>query len=171
MSLGQVLHYCIRAAAFAALVCGVWTLICWIGGRRLRLWTLAKLGYFSALIEITVIRGGINFEAMALGKRALPQLVPLRTTLAQLRAGWWPLMFHAVGNLIWFLPLGVYCRRKPWWLALALGAALSMGIELMQYALASGTTDVDDVLINALGALLGWGLGRWMLGRGRQAQN
>lgn len=166
MSPGQVLLYCIRAAAFAALVCGIWAIVCWIGGRRLRPRTLLALGYFAALVEITVIRGGVNFEALAAGGRALPQLVLLKTTLAQLRAGWWPLMFHVVGNLIWFLPLGMYCARKPWWLALLAGAAVSAAIELMQYALMSGITDVDDVFFNALGALLGWCLGRRFIRRG-----
>ena len=48
------------------------------------------------------------------------------------------------------------------------GAGLSICIELMQYLLMTGVTDVDDVLLNALGALLGWGLARlWQRRRGR----
>ena len=47
--------------------------------------------------------------------------------------------------------------------ALLAGAGTSVCIELMQYLLMTGVTDVDDVLLNALGALLGWSLARLML--------
>ena len=68
-----------------------------------------------------------------------------------------------VGNLIWFVPLGVRLRRKKALVSLLAGAGASVCIELMQYLLMTGVTDVDDVLLNALGARLGWALARLTL--------
>ena len=66
-------------------------------------------------------------------------------------------LINFVGNIVMFLPIG-FCipllwRLKPGW-AVAVGAACSLFIELMQLRLARGT-DVDDLILNTLGALLG----------------
>ena len=48
--------------------------------------------------------------------------------------------------------------RANGWRVLLAGAGLSLGIEIAQYLLGTGYADVDDVLLNALGALAGCGL-------------
>ena len=59
--------------------------------------------YLAALAEIIALRFGRP------AARVAPQLVPLRTTLEQWRAGAWPFVYHVVGNLTWFMPLGLLC--------------------------------------------------------------
>ena len=60
-------------------------------------------------------------------------------------------------NVLIFLPLGAYL----WMLGMpAVGAVLcsglvSVGFEVCQYALASGVSDVTDVITNTAGALIG----------------
>ena len=39
------------------------------------------------------------------------------------------------------------------------GAGLSLGIEVMQWVLGSGISDIDDVIFNVAGAVLGY----WLL--------
>ena len=163
MSLTGILIYCLRAATFAAVVCGLYALVCWLRGRKLRPGRLVALAYLAALVQITVIRGGVDWAQLMTATRNEPRLVPLRTTLEELRAGAWPLIYHVVGNLAWFVPLGVLLRRKNALAALLAGAGASVCIELMQYLLMTGVTDVDDVLLNALGTLLGWALARLTL--------
>ncbi len=160
MSLGGIMIYCLRAGSFAAVVCGLYALICWLRGRRLRPGRLAAIAYLAALVQITVLRGGVDWARVADGARTAPQLVPLRTTLAELRAGAWPLIYHVAGNLAWFAPLGVLLRKRWASAALLIGAASSACIEGMQYLLMTGSMDVDDLILNALGALLGWSLAR-----------
>jgi glycopeptide antibiotics resistance protein len=65
-------------------------------------------------------------------------------------------------NCLLFVPFGILARarwralRRPIPLIVA-AAAISVGIEGMQFALAVGrTTSTDDVLANTFGALLGW---------------
>ena len=60
-------------------------------------------------------------------------------------------------NVVIFLPLGAYL----WMLGMpAIGAVLcgglvSVGFEVCQYALASGISDITDVITNTAGALIG----------------
>ena len=163
MIVSHILFYSLRAAAFAAVVCALYALVCAVRGRKLRPGRLASLAYLAALIQITVIRGGVNWAQVLTATRDAPRMVPLQTTMEELRAGAWPLIYHVVGNLAWFVPLGVLLRRKNALAALLAGAGASVCIELMQYLLMTGVTDVDDVLFNALGALLGWALARLTL--------
>ena len=66
-------------------------------------------------------------------------------------------------NAALFLPLGLSAaallpRRWPWLrmaAALLLGLAVSCGVEQLQYLHLLGTVEVDDVLCNTFGALLG----------------
>lgn len=163
MSLTGILIYCLRAASFAAAVCGLYALVNWLRGRRVRPGRLVALAYIAALVQITVIRGGVNWAQVLTATRDAPRLVPLQTTLEELRAGAWPLIYHVVGNLVWFVPLGALLRKRSAFTALLTGAGASVCIELMQYLLMTGVTDVDDVILNALGALLGWALARLTL--------
>ena len=79
-------------------------------------------------------------------------------------AGWialvWKRERNVLGNLIWFVPLGFFLRwlysRLTWKGCLWLAAALSTGIELFQWLLQSGISDIDDIIFNTIGALLGW---------------
>ena len=90
------------------------------------------------------------------------QLHPLRTTVVFLKVGGWPMLVNVVGNLGAFMPLGFLWpllrrgRTGVWQVGL-LAAALSLLIEALQYALGRRTADVDDVLLNTLGGLLGYG--------------
>ncbi|MDO5324278.1 MAG: VanZ family protein [Clostridia bacterium] len=163
MSLSGILIYCLRAATFAVVTCALYALVCLLRGRKLRPGRLVALAYLAALIQITVLRGGVDWAQLMTTTRDAPRLVPLQTTMEELRAGAWPLIYHAVGNMIWFVPLGALLRKRSVLVALLAGAGASVCIELMQYLLMTGVTDVDDVIFNALGALLGWTLARLTL--------
>lgn len=163
MIVSHILFYSLRAAAFAAVVCALYALVSALRGRKLRPGRLASLAYLAALIQITVIRGGANWTEVFTATRDSARLTPLQTTLEQLRAGAWPLVYHAVGNMLWFVPLGFLLRKRNALVALLRGAELSICIELMQYLLMTGVTDVDDLIFNALGTLLGWSLARLAL--------
>ena len=160
MSLNGILIYCLRAAAFAAAACGIYALLCLLRRRPLKAGKLLALAYLSALVQITVLRGGVDWQKVFAGGRSDMQLVPLKTTLGELRLGLWPFIYHVIGNMIWFMPLGFLLRREKWHRAMIVGAAVSAGIELMQYALMTGMTDIDDLILNILGTVFAWGMGK-----------
>lgn len=155
MSLRGIAIYSLRAAIFAAVFSAAYALICRARHKKLRPRRLLGVAYIAALIEITVLRGGVDWATVLSTARPVPQLVPLATTLAQWRDGAWAFAYHTLGNLLWFVPLGWMLRGRRPWQALLAGAALSMGIELAQHLLMTGAADIDDVLLNALGALVG----------------
>lgn len=69
------------------------------------------------------------------------------------------------GNIGMFLPIGFFpallWRRGKWWKSLLCGFCLSLFIELAQIPIQRGT-DIDDLWLNTLGAVLGYGL-YWLL--------
>lgn len=116
--------------------------------------------YLAALVKITAIRQA-GFSDLALNHSVESlQLLPLWNTLLLLEEGLWPFFYNVLGNLIWFVPLGFFLRwlysRLTWKGCLWLAATLSTGIELFQWLLQSGISDIDDIIFNTFGALLGW---------------
>jgi glycopeptide antibiotics resistance protein len=97
-------------------------------------------------------------------------LTPFRSIRDDWFAGGWRFWVNLVGNLVAFVPAGVLLprvRSRPTSaLRVAVFAlALSTSIELAQYASGRRILDVDDVLLNVTGALLGYALadaGRWV---------
>jgi glycopeptide antibiotics resistance protein len=96
------------------------------------------------------------------GQVITDNLIPFTTVriyLANLDSPFW--QSQAVGNVLLLLPLGLLGPLAlpwlgRWWRVLLLAALFSTGIELTQLAIPDRSADVDDVLVNALGALLGY---------------
>jgi glycopeptide antibiotics resistance protein len=67
------------------------------------------------------------------------------------------------GNLALFVPLGIlipalFQRARHPAKIVGIGFALSLGIELFQLLLAVRVFDIDDILLNSLGSLIGYGI-------------
>lgn len=62
-------------------------------------------------------------------------------------------------NVAMFVPIGLFfvllLGRRQWWLAIALGVLLTVGIELAQQNIANRVSDPRDLVANSLGAILG----------------
>ncbi|MFK4729033.1 VanZ family protein [Agromyces mediolanus] len=71
---------------------------------------------------------------------------------------------EVAGNVAVFVPFGLgLALLRPgwgWWRVAAAAAALSAALELAQFALAIGSTDVTDVITNTAGAVAGVVLAR-----------
>ena len=67
-----------------------------------------------------------------------------------------------IDNILVFIPLGIYiCMLKEDWSILrkiSVGFFISLGIEVLQFILAIGATDITDLLGNTLGGILGIGV-------------
>ncbi|MGR0319884.1 VanZ family protein [Agromyces sp. ZXT2-3] len=66
---------------------------------------------------------------------------------------------EVLANLLLFVPFGIYLGAlRPswsWWRATAAFVAASIGLEVAQYLLATGSSDVTDVVVNTAGGILG----------------
>lgn len=91
--------------------------------------------------------------------RALPgSITPFQEILRVNRGGPW-LWFVLWGNIGMFAPIG-FClpllwREKKWYHALLVGALFSFAIEFIQ-VFAGRVSDIDDVMLNTAGTILGF---------------
>ena len=67
-----------------------------------------------------------------------------------------------INNIIVFVPVGIYiCMLKENWSILrkiSVGFFISLGIEVLQFILAIGATDITDLIGNTLGGIVGIGV-------------
>ena len=67
-----------------------------------------------------------------------------------------------INNIVVFIPVGIYvCMLKKDWSILkkvSVGFFISLGIEVLQFILAVGATDITDLMGNTLGGILGIGV-------------
>ena len=66
------------------------------------------------------------------------------------------------GNVVMFLPLGflpplLWKSFQRWWRMLLWGGLIIVGVELTQLFLLVGNCDVDDLLLNLVGVMMGYG--------------
>lgn len=72
-------------------------------------------------------------------------------------------------NIVLFVPFGFFAGKIWGWRAVLYGMLFSIAIEAAQYIGALGYTEVDDVINNTLGTLLGVLIWRvWSLTIGRR---
>lgn len=139
-------------AAFAAIP--IAALVVWWLARRRGDWR-------TALCDVGMVVGTAPWLWMILtpaGSGRSANLVPLRDLADQLTDS--RVIEQIGGNLLVFAALGFLLPvRWSWfanpWRILLTGAAASVVVEVLQFALAIGRhSSIDDVLLNALGALL-----------------
>ena len=69
---------------------------------------------------------------------------------------------NLAANIIMFMPFGflapLFMKRNKVWQILIYGIITSFLIEVLQVGLAVGTGDIDDVILNAFGTLIGFGI-------------
>lgn len=112
--------------------------------------------WLAYLLRITVFRDGCFSHGLFSGS---VEWIPFVYLAKLLRIRYWRYFSYLFfGNLIWFLPVGIFVRLRGGKLrhAFLCGAALSVGIELMQYVLGSGVSEVEDVILNSTGAMIGF---------------
>jgi glycopeptide antibiotics resistance protein len=98
------------------------------------------------------------------GLVVVPNFVPLRTLaiyVANTDSVFW--MGQLVGNLLLLLPVGLLGpialpAMNGWLRVLLVALVLSLAIEAAQLVVPNRMADVDDVLLNVIGALLGYAI-------------
>ena len=109
------------------------------------------------LFKITVFRSGFGLAGLfASGKLYLMPAVNLIDAYEHCTR--WTFIYLFVGNIIWFVPFGVLlpALTKLNNIKIMLSAALlSFIIEFMQFAFGTGISEIDDLILNILGAFIG----------------
>lgn len=175
---------------------GLWMWAAWLPVAALVLWLEVRrqaglwhtLGVF-ALTTYSFWIASVAFFPMPIDVPPMPgdggvgwimlNLVPIRELVRVIpQQSWQQIVHQHVGNLLLLVPftlLGpvLWPRLRAWRWALAIGVGISVCIELLQLALCAAldnpyrSVDIDDVIVNAAGALLGYALlvggRRWLL--------
>jgi glycopeptide antibiotics resistance protein len=97
----------------------------------------------------------------------MPNVVPLHTMISDWRDGGHGLILNFLGNIVAFVPIGMIPplarpRGARFWHAALLSLSLSALIEAVQFASGRRYADVDDLILNTAGGVLGYGL-LWVL--------
>ena len=165
-------------AVFAAVAVAWWSV-----ARRLRWWQVAArvllVVYLAWLFGATFFPVSLEGESVLetlISRLNQPNFIPFHTVRETFTlAGTWIKVRLLLGNVLVFVPFGVLAPvvwprlGKAWRMALA-GLLLSGGIELGQLAVSLmlgywyRMTDIDDVILNVTGVMLGFAL-FWAAGR------
>lgn len=73
------------------------------------------------------------------------------------------LLLNVIGNTAMFIPSGIvlpiiYKKLNRYWKVVAAGAMISLCIEIIQLPFSVRTSDVDDLILNTLGVVIGYGI-------------
>jgi glycopeptide antibiotics resistance protein len=123
---------------------------------------VAALVYVGVLVMVTLLPIRWSFGESRWPSDYRPQLVPFEGILVELENSPVATLAELFGNVLLFAPLGFLLpllvpAMRRWWRVLAVGAGVSLLIELYQLAWPGvRKASVNDVLMNALGALLGF---------------
>ena len=110
------------------------------------------------LLRITVFRDGCFSHGLFSGRIEWDAFA-YYAELAR-KGNWRYFTYLFVGNLIWFVPAGIFVRLRggSLWQAALAGFCLSLFVETCQFVLGSGVSELDDLVLNTCGAVLGFGL-------------
>ncbi|WP_270182651.1 VanZ family protein [Alkalihalobacillus sp. CinArs1] len=76
---------------------------------------------------------------------------------------YWLIIKNIIGNVLLFMPLGflvplVHRKCRSVIVITLIGLLISTSIELLQYLAAQRIFDIDDILLNGFGAVVGYGV-------------
>ncbi len=133
-------------------------------GQIRRSWWLL-LGYYLCILAVLLFFGGLFHLDRGYGGTV--NLVPFHTVDNYIQyykqTGSIISVKNIVGNVVILLPLGVilpvmFSRMERPWIFLPTAALVAVGVELVQFFTATGTADIDDSILNFIGAVLGYTL-------------
>ena len=119
------------------------------------LWVIFLL-YIGALLRITVFRS--SFGSYPLFSHGQIELIPFVGLIKIFHNSVRMFLYLFVGNLIWFVPLGLLLpvltkARKS---TLLWGLGLSLYIEVSQFIFGTGVSEVEDLILNTAGTGIGY---------------
>lgn len=170
MNFSLIFQYSARALSFAVIITLFYVALHWKQPWQPHRFILKCLMvfYLSALIQITVIRNWEIFFQFLNHSHSLSsiQLIPLKTILEAYKLGFGSFVYHVMGNLIWFIPFGLlypFLSVQPLKKVVFYAFLLSFSIEVLQWLFVTGVSDIDDILLNVLGAMIGLGIAHFMI--------
>lgn len=135
---------------------------------RYSLWIVLII-YCLLLFRITLFKQVALFNlSAAIGtSERIISIVPFVSILEMIKTGtsFERIIENVLGNIVLFIPLGILLPtliRKSGKITLILGICTSAIIEIVQFVFGLGSTDIDDLILNTVGVLIGYQLFRFI---------
>ncbi|MDE6622287.1 MAG: VanZ family protein [Lachnospiraceae bacterium] len=123
--------------------------------------TILFLLYLAVVLRITVFRSTFTLQNLCQNGRMVLTLFDGYLDLIR-RRDWFAFTYLFVGNIIWFVPFGMYLqymgKQKKVLHTAFYGFLFSLLIETLQYVFGTGFSELDDLVLNTLGSWIGGGL-------------
>ncbi|MGH2513942.1 MAG: VanZ family protein [Candidatus Limnocylindrales bacterium] len=151
----------VRALEATVVVALVWVIITLVRARHASVHAALDKSVPEALGVAALVTILVFAAAPNPGVQTTVNLVPLVGLVGGLTSGIDQeiALVLLVGNLVLFIPIGaviVWRFRTSILVAVVIGVLLSIAMETLQFILNNGgSVDVDDVIVNGLGALIG----------------
>lgn len=122
------------------------------------------VGFFVAYLILLVKLIVFKYPSSMVFDVADGNYVPFKTIMPYLKGQptWIVAIYNIGGNIVSFIPLGffvpaIYCRPPMLKQVLAFALLFSAILEGVQVLLRAGVFDIDDIILNVLGAVVGYG--------------
>ena len=116
---------------------------------------VVALLYIAVVIKILFVKNGVRTETNALVFKPFKVLAEYGSEERSLKS----VFINYLGNICLFAPLGLLLpavfKKLNFWKTAVIGLLLALLAETLQYFTASGYADIDDVLANTIGFILG----------------
>lgn len=119
--------------------------------------------YYIAILSVLLFFGGLFHLDLAWGGTVnlKPFYTIHRFLIHYKRTGSLSSLSNLLGNVIILVPLGVllpvlFRRLRHFWLTLPLLALIAVGVEFIQWRTGTGVADIDDSILNFVGAVAGY---------------
>lgn len=149
----------ILSAVGFVVVALVWTIVTLVRGRHGLLRDAVGKSAPEALGAAAIVAIVVFAVPPNPGVQTTVNLVPLVGLADNFSFDWEIAVVNAIGNVVLFLPIGaavVWRFHAGIRRAVGIGVLLSVSVEGLQFVLNNGrSVDIDDVLLNGLGTLVG----------------
>lgn len=120
--------------------------------------------YLCMLLYVMIFRGGL-FQNEQHYMNYVPFYTLIESSLYQAsilgkESAMIMFLYNVIGNVLCFVPLGIflssYLKDKNLFVIFVYVMMVSASIEVLQYLFYTGISDIDDIIFNTLGGLLGY---------------
>lgn len=122
-----------------------------------RLTMILFIIYFCLLIWILLFKMSFSFDELY-GRRSINIIPFLGTAMVNGKLH----ISEIINNILIFVPVGIYtCMLKQDWSItkkISVAFFISLAVEVLQFVLAIGATDITDLIGNTIGGVIGIGV-------------
>ena len=115
--------------------------------------------YIGALFSFTLLSGKMTLDVSSVN------LIPFKALFVNIKRGNWYFVLQMLVNIFMFIPMGafLYLAKRKAGQTFIIGLSFSLVIEFFEIITKRGVFDIDDLILNTMGTLLGFLLAKLIL--------